>query len=45
MRASMTATPPVSTDPQLPSITEGSPSDDDDDDLDRFLAVLQQQDP
>ena len=45
MRASMTATPPVSTDPQLPSITEGSPSDDDDDDLDRFLAVLRQQDP
>ena len=39
-RTSMTATPPVSSDPQLPSVTEGSPSDDDDDDdLDRFLVV------
>ena len=39
-RASTTATPPVSSDPQLPSVTEGSPSDDDDDDdLDRFLAM------
>ena len=28
-RASTTATPPVSSDPQLPSVTEGSPSDDD----------------
>ena len=45
-RASMTATPPVSSDPQLPSITEGSLSDDDDDDdPDRFLAVPRQQDP
>ena len=44
-RASTTATPPVNSDPQLPSVTEGSPSDDDDDDLDRFLAVLRQQDP
>jgi hypothetical protein len=42
-RASTIATPPVSSDPQLPSITEGSPSDDDD--LDRFLAVPRQQDP
>ena len=42
-RASTTATPRVSSDPQLPSITEGSPSDDDD--LDRFLAVPRQQDP
>ena len=40
-RASTTATPPVSSDPQLPSVTEGSPSDDDDDDLDHFLAVPQ----
>ena len=39
-RASTTATPPVSLDPQLPSVTKGSPSDDDDDDdPDRFLAV------
>ena len=40
-RASTTATPPVSSDPdlQLPSVTEGSLSDDDDDDPDRFLAV------
>ena len=45
-RASTTATPPVSSDPQLPSVTEGSPSDDDnDDDLDRFLAVPRQPDP
>ena len=44
-RGSTTATPPVSSDPQLPSITEGSPSDDDDGDLDRFLAVPRQQDP
>ena len=38
-RASMIATPPISSDLQLPSITEGSPSDNDTDDLDRFLAV------
>ena len=38
-RASTTATPPVSSDPQLPSITKGSPSDDDDDDLDHVLTV------
>ena len=44
-RASTTATPPVSSDPQLPSVTEGSPSDDDDDDLNHFLAVPRQQDP
>jgi len=44
-RASTTTTPPVSSDPQLPSVTEGSPSDDDDDDLDRFLVVPRQQDP
>ena len=44
-RASMIATPPVSSDPQLPSITEGSPSDDDDDDdPDRFLAMPRQPD-
>ena len=44
-RASMTATPPVSSDQQLPSVTEGSPSDnDDDDDPDRFLAVPRQPD-
>ena len=42
-RVSTIATPPVSLDPQLPSVTEGSPSDDDD--LDRFLAVPRQQDP
>ena len=36
-RASTTATPLVSSDPQLPSVTEGSSSDDDDD-PDRFLA-------
>ena len=44
-RASTTATPPVSSDPQLLSVTEGSPSNNDDDDLDRFLAVPRQQDP
>ena len=48
MRASTTATPLVSSDPagssdqQLPSVTEGSPSDDDD--PDRFLAVPRQPD-
>jgi len=44
-RASTTATPPVSSDSQLSFVAEGSPSDDDDDDLDRFLAVPRQQDP
>ena len=45
-RASTTATPPISSDPQLPSVTEGSPSDDDDDDdPNRFLAVRRQPDP
>ena len=44
MRASTTATHPVSSDQQLPSVTEGSPSDDDDD-PDRFLAVPRQPDP
>jgi hypothetical protein len=46
MRASTTATPPVSSAPagssdqQLPSVTEDPPSDDEhDDDPDRFLAV------
>ena len=43
-RASTTATPLVSSDQQLPSVTEGSPSDDDDD-PDRFLAVPRQHDP
>jgi len=42
-RASTTATPLVSSDPQLPSVTEASLSDDDD--LDRFLAVPRQPDP
>ena len=42
-RASTTATPPVSPDQQLPSITEGSPFDDDDD-PDHFLAVPRQPD-
>ena len=43
---STTATPLASSDPQLPSVTEGSPSDDDDDDdPDRFLTVPRQQDP
>ena len=47
-RASTTATPPVSSDPagssdqQLPSVTEGTPFDDDD--PDRFLAVPRQPD-
>ena len=40
-RASTTTTPPVNLDPQLSSVTKGSPSDDDDD-LDRFLAVPRQ---
>jgi hypothetical protein len=42
-RASTTATPPVGSSDQLPSVTEGSPSDDDDDDdPDRFVAVPRQ---
>ena len=44
-RAFTTATPPVSSDPPLPSVTEGSPLDDDDDDPDQFVAVPRQQGP
>ena len=50
-RASTTTTLPATSDPagspdqQLPSVTEGTPSDDDDDDdPDRFLAVPRQPD-